>query len=385
MRRFQKKLFTVGPRTIIRLILALCCILTPQAVFGDGMEEKAWQELEPGLNFAEFYRPETNSAKIVVLRFDPSFFDFTLHSTSEEGGPSKPLADWADKHNLVAAINASMYLPDSRTSTGYMRNGEHVNNGRISKRFGVFFVAGPMVPGLPSAALIDRDADPWQERLKNYRTVVQNYRMINADRRILWSVGGPLYAISAVGQDTSGNIFFIHCRQPVEAYVLCQALLNLPLNLRSLMYVEGGAQAGLAIRTKALSRDWSAPHMSGLLITGKMQAALPNIIGVKRKSAPAPESAVVQPATAPEAAQPAPPEGAKNQESPDSSSAPEGMKSQEPTMEPTVSNGAQSQEPPMEPATPAAEKHQNSKQETPATAPEDKSAPQTGSAPQNIH
>ena len=242
-----------------------------------------WKALEPGLYYAEFDRGDESGSAVVILRFDPMLFTFSLHMVSEEGQPPRTLRQWADKHNLVAAINASMYLPDGRTSTGYMRHGEHVNNRRVVGRFGAFFVAGPDTTVLPSAALLDRETEDWQERLSHYSVVVQNYRMINSQRRILWSPGGPLYSISAVGQDGEGNILFIHCREPIEAYSFASLLLHLPIDVRTVMYVEGGAQAGLALRTSLYSRVWEGRHMADFLITGKVNATLPNILGVTRR------------------------------------------------------------------------------------------------------
>lgn len=246
-------------------------------------ESAPWTTLEPGLEYAEFDSGDESNAKVVALRFDPARFVFSLHTTSEEGGSALTLRQWADKYKLVAGINASMYLPDGSTSTGYMRNGGHVNNGRIAGRFGALFVAGPDRPDLPPAAILDRDADAWDALLPHYRVAVQNYRMINSQRRILWSPGGPLYSISAVGQDGKGNILFLHCREPIEAYSFASLLLHLPLDIRTVMYVEGGAQAGLLINTNLYSHTWEGRSRTGFLVTGNVNAALPNILGVTRR------------------------------------------------------------------------------------------------------
>lgn len=211
-----------------------------------GLDEKGraqWLELEPGLDFGEF-RLDPEEAKITALRIDPDRFDFLLGSSSRMDGKTRTLGQWARDIDLAAAINASMYLPDGSTSTGYMRHGEHVNNPRIAGRFGAFFVAGPKRVGLPRAAIIDRDMPDWRKILEDYDLVVQNYRMINSKRRILWSPGGPLYSISAVAQDGKGRILFLHSRSPVEAYSFAQQLLHLPLDVRTVMYVEGGPRRG---------------------------------------------------------------------------------------------------------------------------------------------
>ena len=163
---------------------------SPATASMDNQGHADWRELEQGLSFGEFQLND-GDARLYVLRIDPAYFDFTLCARSQDSGPSRPLNEWGEQYNLSAAINASMYLPDGSTSTGYMRQGDHTNNGRIVQRFGAFFVAGPDEPGLPLAAIIDRDNPLWRQQMERYSLVIQNYRMINADRRILGSPGGP--------------------------------------------------------------------------------------------------------------------------------------------------------------------------------------------------
>lgn len=259
----------------------------PAAPAGQGLDHKGrpiWRELQPGLEFCEL-RPQESDTKIAVLRIDPRYFDFELASASRTNEKSRSLAQWATEKNFAAAINASMYLPDNRTSTGYMRSGDYVNNGRIMDRFGAFFAADPKKPGLPNATIIDRDDPDWRKKLDDYDTVIQNYRMVNSKRRILWYPGGPIYSISAIALDGVGRILFLHSRMPVEAYSFVQELLHLPLDVRTVMYVEGGAQAGLVVDAGGLKRDLSGPHAPSLLITGNLKAVLPNVIGIVPKKA----------------------------------------------------------------------------------------------------
>lgn len=239
-----------------------------------------WQTLEPGLEFGEFKLAGSDS-RLTALRIDPAKFDFTLCSASEDGGAPRSLSQWAGEKDLSAAINASMFLPDNRTSTGYMRSGGHINNGRIMERFGAFFVAGPKKAGLPRARIIDKDEPDWRAAIADYDTVIQNYRMTNSQRRILWSPGGPHYSISAVAQDGEGRILFLHSRLPVEAYSFVQEILHLPLDARTIMYVEGGAQAGLLVQSGGLRRELTGPHAPSLLVTGNLKAALPNVLGIR--------------------------------------------------------------------------------------------------------
>lgn len=242
-----------------------------------------WQVVAPGLDFGEF-TPTDSDTTVAALRIDPEYFDFRLCMASEdEQGPAS-LKDWASRRNLDAAINASMYLPDNSTSTGYMRSGNHVNNSRIVGRFGAFFVAGARKDGIPRARIIDRDDPAWKQVLDDYDLVIQNYRMINSRRHILWSSGGPNYAISAIAEDGSGKILFLHSRTPMEAHEFARLLLDLPLDVRTVMYVEGGAQAGLMVNTGGLKKELVGAHAHSFLVTGNLRAILPNVLGIRQRS-----------------------------------------------------------------------------------------------------
>ena len=175
-----------------------------------------WEKLEEGLQLGLFSAQFDGGDpfEVVFLRIDPAYFDFTVETASSEK-QSLPLEAWATRKGLIAAINASMYLPDGVTSTGYLRTGETVSNGRVVSKFGAFFVAGPDSPDLPGADLLDRSTDDWENLLPHYSMVVQNYRMISSDRRLLWKPGGPKHSISAVGRDGTGAILFILCREPI--------------------------------------------------------------------------------------------------------------------------------------------------------------------------
>ena len=84
-------------------------------------EAPRWNALEEGLEYAEFSLQSEagQQASLTVLRIDPELFDFRLYASAAHKHPALTLGQWADSHDLVAAINASMYLPDGVTSTGY--------------------------------------------------------------------------------------------------------------------------------------------------------------------------------------------------------------------------------------------------------------------------
>ena len=241
---------------------------------------RGWACLEPGLCYGEF--ADGGSGVISAVRIDPRYFDLMLCSAGMDGDGSHTLAEWGQKYGLAAAVNASMYLKDGLTSTGYMREGDYVNNGRVVGRLGAFLVSGPDTAHLPLATIVDKDMEGWEDILGHYRMVVQNYRIVNAQRRILWAPGGPLYSISAIALDGEGHILFLHSRERVEAYTFAQRLLHLPLDIRTVMYVEGGGQAGLFVRSGSMVKEIQGQSVMDFLVTGYLSVRLPNVIGARR-------------------------------------------------------------------------------------------------------
>jgi hypothetical protein len=207
----------------------------------------AWVALEQGLLLHTF-PGDLQNAGITVLKIDPERFTLRLLSASETGTGPLSLRDWSKRYGMVAAINASMYQQDRMTSTGYMRNFDHLNNPSINPRFGAFLLFNPRDETEPRLRIVDRHHDPdWRTLLSTYHTVVQNYRMITAERTSAWLDSSQTFSMTGVGLDGAGNILFIHSRLPRSVNELNKLLLNLPLDIRVAMYVEGGPPAGLYI------------------------------------------------------------------------------------------------------------------------------------------
>lgn len=237
------------------------------------MPAHAWQNLESGLDFAEFALGRQDQA-ISVLRIDPGHFHFVLCSATSPD-KAQTLPQWAKQYELLAAINASMYLKDGQTSTGYLRHKDLVNNPRIHHGFGAFFVANPKKEDLPKVAILERDEPGLFKTLDQYELVIQNFRLITRQGRIPWPRSGPAHPIACVGIDRNGNVLFILCKIAVSAYALASELLKLPLELSSAMYVEGGFEAELYVR----GLDTKDEETLFPLLT--IHAKLPNVLGIR--------------------------------------------------------------------------------------------------------
>ena len=272
------------------LFPSLSMAWTDQTVTPSG-KPIVWETPEEGMNTAllSYTIPKGDGYArrmlVYTLKLDTALFDFRLLSTMWEGGRSRTMREWTEEKSLAAAINACMYQTDGLTSTGYMRSGTKLNNKRIVKKYGSFFVSGPRQPGLPKAAVLDRCSDDWQNLLPLYDNVVQNFRLMGRNGEQLWPENGPRHAVAAVAEDSEGHILFLLCSEAVSVHDFVDALNAFPeLRLKSAMYVEGGSDAALLMQ-----KDGSARLVNGLSPAGYMLSnrgddiPLPNIIGVKRR------------------------------------------------------------------------------------------------------
>ncbi|WP_418766041.1 phosphodiester glycosidase family protein [Mailhella sp.] len=254
-------------------------------------EEILWRSPEKGLDMAKLAYSENKEGEfsrrlvIRVLRFDTEQYDFCLFSSRWEGQSVPTMREWAASKTLTAAINASMYLKDGQTSTGYMRSGERTNNGRIVSRYGAFFVAGPRESGLPRAAVLDRSVDDWQNLLPKYDIVVQNFRLMGPDGLQIWPERGPEHAIAAIAEDMNGRILFLHCSDPASVHDFVEALnAHKDLNLNSAMYVEGGSEASLLLSLPGEFHLWNGMSPASYMFSSRGDAIpLPNVLGVVRR------------------------------------------------------------------------------------------------------
>lgn len=209
-----------------------------------------WQALEPGLEYALFDGPpaERGDRKIAVVRLDPARFDLKLFNASAPGeGQLRTARAWAYRAGASAAINASMYQEDYRSSVSLMKTREHVNQRRVSKDRAVL-AFDPLVSGVPPVRIVDRDCEDLADAEKRYGSLVQSIRMISCDRRNVWAPSDRRFSAAAIGTDAKGRVLFIHARTAWTVNELAKALLALPIELAQAMYVEGGPEAQLFAR-----------------------------------------------------------------------------------------------------------------------------------------
>jgi hypothetical protein len=278
-------------RLSLSALFLLMFLLSPKS--HSMAEAGAWQELAPGLYLGEFdprMRSKICNHKIVILKIDPKFQALRLLSASAHDRKPRTAKNWCNRFALLAAINASMYQNmDLLKSTGYMRNYRYRNNPYINPAYGAFLCFNPVDPSLPEVQIVDRRLqENWRSVINQYNTVVQNYRMISNGKKVGWPQRKEIYGSAAIGMDKDNRVLFILSPSPFSTHDLIHILLSLPIHIKSAMYVEGGPEATLHIRTreKEMTVVGTCEALTQEHEAFKPLQRIPNVIGVvKRKGA----------------------------------------------------------------------------------------------------
>jgi hypothetical protein len=252
----------------------------------EDLPNKFWQELEPGLELGSFVpsqKSQLGDSVIQVLRIDLRYFEFRLlNASAKASGQRKSVKDWVNENGLIAGINASMYQQDNLTSVSYMKTGNHVNSSWVSKDR-TFLAFDPKNKSLPSAKIFDRDCEDFEETRKHYRSLIQSIRMVSCDGKNVWEPQQKKWSIAAVGMDSKGRILFMHVSSPHSTHDFINILLDLPIDLKRAMYVEGGKDAQLYINTVKDEFEFVGNYSTGVNNADSTFAwPVPNVLGIVR-------------------------------------------------------------------------------------------------------
>ncbi len=258
----------------------------------------------------EFEKKYANSfISIHALKFDLTYLNLSVFSAKWNDNKLLSIDEWIEKENLVAAINASMYLTDNLTSNGYFKKGELFNNAHIGKNLGGFFLSNPVQSDdndfiLPQTAIIyNNDVDlsrfgnknlNFLDVLNKYDAVVQNFKLfpkvnkINSDiisheKNILWP-SQRKHHIAAIAEDEENNIIFLFSEYIITIQEFADTIqTDNKLKLQRAIYTEGGRQAVMGLNHHKFQKIWQG-HSNLIFLPNTSK--LPNIIGVKYKKSP---------------------------------------------------------------------------------------------------
>jgi len=250
--------------------------------------EVTWRSLEPGLDLAAIKAPVKSShgdSTITVVRIDPRRFRFKLISAKELKTGNRPASGWAKRFGLLAAVNAGMFLQDHKTSVGFMRNGAHVNNPRMAREMNLVLAFNPRAAGLPPVRIIDLKLDDFGSLKGKYGTLIQSLRMIDGRGRNRWGVAQKKWSVVTIATTRAGKVLFVHARSPYRMRVFGDMILKLPLDVRAMIYLEGGPEATLYLNAGGVAFEKVGSYETGFRPddTNKEAWALPNVVGVVRR------------------------------------------------------------------------------------------------------
>lgn len=264
------------------LALVALAVLPTATPAGELPRQEGRYELAEGLVVERRLAPRgedgRNPALVSLVRVDPARFDLQLFTAAQHGG-ARTAEAWLEEFGLAGVANASMYLPNLR-STGFMVDGDRTNNGAVNPRFGGFFCFGPTREGLPPVVVAGVDCPGFSlERLReDYRVIVQDYRLLGCrGEPVEWNAG-QVYPGVALAVDEDGWAVFLHTTTPFRMREFSRWLARPELGLVGAVFAEGGSDSSLLVRHEGLELREVGLPLPGLVGRAPF-VAVPNVIG----------------------------------------------------------------------------------------------------------
>lgn len=210
--------------------------------------------LGPGL-VAERHRPSIEPARpsrspcFTLVRADPRLHPLRLFAARSLGGGRRTLPEWAGQTGMIGLINASMYREDDH-STGLLVARGAVTTEADNAAMGGFFAFDPVDPADPPVAVGGRPCAGFDlAALRGrYRSIVQNYRLLDCDSKPIPWKDEKVYSAAAIGIDGAGRVVFVTSRAPHRMTDFAALLAAPEVGLEAALYVEGGPEASLFVR-----------------------------------------------------------------------------------------------------------------------------------------
>lgn len=178
-----------------------------------------------------------------------------------------------------------MFRQDGLTSTGFMKNFNHINNSKHNPDYKSFLAFNPIKSGLPDVQVLDLQCDDFEVLGPKYNSVVQNLRMISCKRRNVWSQQDKKWSMVSLGMDGKGNVLFLLTRSPYSVHYFINILLRLDIDIQRAMYLEGGPEASLYLKTQHTETALFGSYETGFNENDNSNRfwPIPNVIGISPK------------------------------------------------------------------------------------------------------
>lgn len=273
--------------SVIGLFGIMLLGLTGSLAADDTANQANWQTLGDGLQLGQFKVKSASASGdsvITVLRADPGKYAFhVLARSNSEHKANYTARKWCEKYELTAAINAGMYAENHSTHIGYMKIGDHVNNGRVVKRdYRSAAAFHPLKDDLPAFRMFDLDETKMDSVRADYGTVIQNIRLIKRPGENRWPIKPDRWSEAALGEDKDGFLLMIFCRSPYTMYEFNEILLSLPINIVAAQHLEGGPAAQVYVKHGDTELELTGRYESTFLGSDAYRSTwpVPNVIGI---------------------------------------------------------------------------------------------------------
>jgi uncharacterized protein YigE (DUF2233 family) len=251
------------------------------------VEQEGWKKIDEGLFLCDFNSPvksEKGDSKITVLKIDPAYYIFRLLCAKEKKCENKTAKEWAAENKLVAVINAGMFREDEKTSTGFMKNYDFINNGKLGSDNSIV-AFNRKDKSVPEFQIIDRECEDFEKLKDHYNTFSQGIRMIDCNRNNKWEQQDKKWSTVCIGEDKQGNALFIFSRSPYSVHDFIEILLKLPIEIQNTQYLEGGPEASFYLHYDKTEIEKFGSFETGFNENNDNSVAwpLPNVIGISKK------------------------------------------------------------------------------------------------------
>lgn len=252
-------------------------------------EYKKWVTLTKGMEYIEMDAPIKSivgDSKIAVLRMDPSLFKFDLFSATQHDSVPRTVSSWANSFGLSVVFNAGMYeLEAPLQSRAFLKNGRHVNNGKLLDQFNLMLAMGPKIgTNRSNIEVLDLTCSNWDEEKYLFKGYAQGLRMIDCNASpMYWKKKIQSCSMLIAAEDRKGWFYLIFTRSPYTHNQMIDFMTEMSGGLHDAIYLEGGPETSLYININGhtikkvgswVSDTWESDE-------NKHFWPLPNVIGIR--------------------------------------------------------------------------------------------------------
>ena len=168
-----------------------------------------------------------------------------------------------------------------------MKNYNHLNNPKKTTNNNAMLAMHPKNEKKLPFEIYDLTCQDWDSIKYQYHSFCQGMRMINCTGEGMGFSKRPDQSCSMViaATDTLKNLYLIFTRSPYTHRTMISYLQNLPLGIRTTVYLEGGPEASLYINTgdTVIAKYGSYISNSRPNDDNDHFREIPNVIGIRKK------------------------------------------------------------------------------------------------------